>query len=410
MKTNILKMIEQAEVVWKPLGEVAEIYGGLTGKTKNDFENGNAKYITYKNIFGNIEVEPNNLETVKILDNERQHQVKHGDILFTGSSEIAEEAGISSSVTTRFDKPIYLNSFSFGVRFNQNIEIIPEFSKYLFRCHYMRNQIIKTASGVTRFNISKERFKKIVIPIPPLELQKEIVKRLDILTELEATLEAELTLRKKQYQYYRDFLLSENELAKVGFEWKSLGEVAAKISSGGTPKTGMDEYYNGDIPWLRTQEVNFGEIWDTGIKITEAGVKNSSAKWIPKNCVILAMYGATVGKVAINKIPMTTNQACANIQVDESILSYRYLFHYLSSKYEYIKSLGTGSQTNINAQIVKGLQIPIPPLDTQAKIVAILDTFDRLTSSITDGLPKEIELRRKQYEHYRELLLGFPMI
>ena len=392
------------------MGEIAFFYGGLTGKSKHDFENGNAKYITYKNIFSNLEIQPDNLEIqpdnlemVKISDNERQHQVKYGDILFTGSSEIPEEMAMSSAVTTKFDEPIYLNSLSFGIRFNDDIQITPEFAKYLFRSNIIRREIIRTANGVTRFNVSKERFKKIQIPIPPLSVQSQIVQILDTFTELTA----ELSMRQKQYQYYRDFLLSEHELAKVGFEWKSLGEVAAKISSSGTPKTGMDEYYNGDIPWLRTQEVNFGEIWDTGIKIAEAGVKNSSAKWIPKNCVILAMYGATVGKVAINKIPMTTNQACANIQVDESILSYRYLFHYLSSEYEYIKSLGTGSQTNINAQIVKGLQIPIPPLDTQAKIVAILDKFDHLTSSITDGLPKEIELRRKQYEHYRELLLGF---
>ena len=186
-----------------------------------------------------------------------------------------------------------------------------------------------------------------------------------------------------------------------------MGEVAKKISSGGTPKTGVDEYYNGDIPWLRTQEVNFGEIWDTGVKITEEGVKNSSAKWIPANCVIVAMYGATVGRVGINKIPLTTNQACANIELDENVLNYRYLFHYLSSRYEYIKSLGTGSQTNINAQIVKSLPIPIPPLSEQARIVAILDKFDTLTQSISDGLPREIELRQQQYAYYREMLLGF---
>ena len=100
----------------------------------------------------------------------------------------------------------------------------------------------------------------------------------------------------------------ERLLDGVAVEWKPLGEVSIKISSGGTPKTGVSEYYDGDIPWLRTQEVDFGEIWDTGVKITEAGLKNSSAKWIPKNCVILAMYGATVGKIGINRVAMTTNQ------------------------------------------------------------------------------------------------------
>ena len=185
-------------------------------------------------------------------------------------------------------------------------------------------------------------------------------------------------------------------------EWKTLGEVSKKISSGGTPSTGVAEYYDGDIPWLRTQEVDFREIWDTSVKITEAGVENSSAKWIPKNCVIIAMYGATVGKIGINKVPMTTNQACANINLDERVADYRYVFHFLTSQYEYIKSLGTGPQTNINAQIVKNLEVPIPfagdpekSLEIQAKIVRILDTFTELTT------------RKKQYSYYRNQLLSF---
>ena len=189
-------------------------------------------------------------------------------------------------------------------------------------------------------------------------------------------------------------------------EWVALGKVAEKISSGGTPKTGISEYYDGEIPWLRTQEVDFGEIWDTGVRITEEGVDNSSARWIPANCVIIAMYGATVGKIGINKIPMTTNQACANIQLNEDTLNFRYLFHLLCSKYEYIKSLGSGPQTNINAGIVKKLQIPIPcpenpekSLAIQAEIVRILDTFTELTAELT--------ARKKQYNYYRDQLLTF---
>ena len=186
-------------------------------------------------------------------------------------------------------------------------------------------------------------------------------------------------------------------------QWKTLGEVAIKISSGGTPNTGVSSYYDGNIPWLRTQEVGSGDIWDTGIKITESGLKNSSAKMIPENCVIVAMYGATVGKVGINKIPLCTNQACANIQLNEDVANYRYVYHFLLSQYEYIKSLGAGSQTNINAQIVKNLSIPIPPLPVQTEIVRILDTFTELTAELT----AELIARKKQYEYYREQLLSF---
>ena len=199
----------------------------------------------------------------------------------------------------------------------------------------------------------------------------------------------------------------EKLLDGVEVQWKALGEVAEKISSGGTPKTGVSEYYDGDIPWCRTQEVDFGEIWDTGVKITEIGLKNSSAKWLPENCVIVAMYGATVGKIGINKIPMATNQACANIQLDENIANYRYVFHCLYSQYEYIKSLGTGSQTNINAGIVRKLQIPLPPLDVQTEIVRILDTFTELTAELTAELTVELTVRKKQYNYYRDQLLTF---
>ena len=190
-------------------------------------------------------------------------------------------------------------------------------------------------------------------------------------------------------------------------EWRTIAEISNKVSSGGTPATSNNSYYeNGNIPWLRTQEVDFKEIWDTDIKITEEGLNNSSAKWIPENCVIIAMYGATVGKIAINKIPLTTNQACANIEVNSEIAHYRYVFHYLMSQYEYIKSLGSGSQTNINGQIVKKIKIPIPPLPVQTEIVKILDALTALTSELTS----ELILRQKQYEYYREKLLSFDSL
>ncbi|WP_448820095.1 restriction endonuclease subunit S [Cetobacterium sp.] len=194
-----------------------------------------------------------------------------------------------------------------------------------------------------------------------------------------------------------------DELCPDGVEYKKIKDISKKITSGGTPKTDINSYYGGDIPWLRTQEIDFGDILDTGIKITQQGLDNSSAKWIPKNCVIIAMYGATVGKVGINKIPMTTNQACCNIDVDTNQALYRYVFYFLWSKYEYIKSLGQGSQTNINAQIVKEIVIPIPPLPVQEEIVRILDTFTELTTE----LAAELTMRKQQYEYYRDSLLTF---
>ena len=187
----------------------------------------------------------------------------------------------------------------------------------------------------------------------------------------------------------------------------TLGEVCIATSTGGTPSTSRGDYYGGNIPWLRTQEVDWTDIVKTGVTITDEGMKNSSAKWIPENCVIVAMYGATAAKSAINKIPLTTNQACCNLEIDESKACYRFVFYWLCNKYEELKSLGQGSQSNINASIVRGFPIPVPSLSEQERIVDILDRFDALTTDIMSGLPAEIAARKKQYEYYRDKLLTF---
>ena len=212
----IEKLLNGAEVKWMPLGEVAEIYGGLTGKSKADFEDGNALFVSYKNIYDNYEIDVHNLARVNVSDDERQNKIEYGDILFTGSSETAEDVAFSSAVTSVLKEPVYLNSFSFGIRFNKGVEMMPEFCKHLFRGSVMRKQLKLTASGVTRFNVSKARFKRVLVPIPPLRLQEEIVRILDKFTTLEAELEAELDCRKRQYEYYRNQLLSFDMLTRGG--------------------------------------------------------------------------------------------------------------------------------------------------------------------------------------------------
>lgn len=248
---------------------------------------------------------------------------------------------------------------------------------------------------------------KYLVPIPPLPVQTEIVKILDALTALTSELTRELILRQKQYEYYREKLLSEEELGKVGFEWRNLGEICKKVSSGGTPLSTKDEYYNGNIPWLRTQEVQFNEIWDTEVKITQDGLNNSSAKWIPENCVIVAISGATAGRSAINKIALTTNQHCCNLQIAHEYANYQYVFHWVCKEYEKLKSLGQGARADLNSGIIKNYPIALPPLREQHRIVSILDKFETLTNSITEGLPLAIEQSQKRYEYYRELLLNF---
>ena len=155
------------------------------------------------------------------------------------------------------------------------------------------------------------------IPLPPLEIQSRIVEVLDKMATLTAELEAELEARKQQYEYYRNKLLIFSEIGgDKQVAWKKISEICTNICSGGTPPRDKSDYFIGNIPWLRTQEVNWTEIYDTELKISEEAVKNSSAKIIPSNCVIMAMYGATAAKACINKIELTTNQACCNLQID----------------------------------------------------------------------------------------------
>ena len=158
-----------------------------------------------------------------------------------------------------------------------------------------------------------------------------------------------------------------------------LGDVCIKIVSGGTPSTKHSEYYGGVIPWLRTQEVDFKPIFSTELSISEAGLENSSAKWIPANTVVVAMYGATAGRSAIAKIPLTTNQACCNLVVDDQAADYRFVYYALRLLYEELEGLAKGSaQTNLSLGIIKSFQIPLPPLPVQRRIADVLSAYDDL--------------------------------
>ncbi|QCO32353.1 restriction endonuclease subunit S [Leptospira interrogans] len=393
------QLLDGAKVEWKAVEEIFDLRNGYTpSKSISEYwKDGTIPWFRMEDIRANGQILNNALQKVAT------NALKGGKLFPANSIIVATSATIGEHalITVPYLSNQRFTNLILKTEYSDRFEI-----RFLFYYCFLLDDWCKNNTTMSSFaSVDMNGFKKIQIPIPPLPAQEEIVRILDAFTELTTELTTELSARKKQYNYYRDQLLSFEE-GEV--EWKTLGDVAKKISSGGTPQTGVWEFYDGDIPWLRTQEINFEEIWDTGIKITEAGLKNSSAKWIPANCVIVAMYGATVGKIGINKIPMTTNQACANIELDENIANYQYVFHFLSSQYKYIKSLGSGPQTNINAQIVKKIQIPIPPLAEQERIVTILDKFDALTNSISEGLPREIRLRQKQYEYYRELLLSFP--
>ena len=191
----------------------------------------------------------------------------------------------------------------------------------------------------------------------------------------------------------------------------TLKKISKHSSSGSTPKKGNSAYYEGGtIPWLRTQDVRFNEIYEATAFITELAVKETSAKWIPENCVIVAISGASAGRCAINKIPLTTNQHCLNIEIDPSMALYKYVFYCVCSQYEELVSRKEGARGDLNSSRILSLEIPLPSLAEQERIVGILDRFNALCNDISTGFPAEIEARQKQYEYYRDTLLNFKKL
>ncbi|WP_101929220.1 restriction endonuclease subunit S [Varibaculum cambriense] len=225
----------------------------------------------------------------------------------------------------------------------------------------------------------------------------------DSFTELEA--------RSKQYEYYRDSLLSlenlTNRLGKESVKLLPLNDVCAKISSGGTPKRNFPGYFGGSIPWIRSTDLNFKTIGAVEGSLTESGLDNSSAKLIPAGTVLVAMAGATVAKSGITTVEATTNQNCCALEADLKQVKPKFLFHLLCDDYEVLKNKAQGTQQFLNMTRIKQHEIPVPPLAEQERIVAILDKFDALVNDLSSGLPAEIAARRKQYEYYRDQLLTF---
>lgn len=282
-------------------------------------------------------------------------------------------------------------------------QIIPKYFYY----YLTTIKLEKMATNPTRPSLTQAILDKVKIPIPPLEIQEKIVQILDKFTDYVTELTSELTSRKKQYSFYRDKLLSFED-AVYQVEWKTIQDISVKIVTGVTPKKSCEDYYlKGTIPWLRTNEVKFNTITTTEKYVTEKAVEETGLKWILPNSIIIAISGATAGRVAMNSIPLTTNQHCCSISVDERIVNYKYLYYWLVNQNRQILSLKQGARGDINMSMIKSLKIPVPSLEIQSRIVQVLDNFDTVCNDLNIGLPKEIELRQKQYEYFREKLLTF---
>ncbi|MDY0343372.1 MAG: restriction endonuclease subunit S, partial [Lentimicrobium sp.] len=181
---------------------------------------------------------------------------------------------------------------------------------------------------------------------------------------------------------------------------KKLGEVCF-TTSGGTPSRGHKSYYEGEIPWVKSGELNRGLITDTEEKISEEAIKNSSAKIIPKGTLLIALYGATIGKLAFLGIDAATNQAVCGIYKNENINS-DFLYYYLFSKKPSLVKQGIGgAQPNISQGILKNLDLPIPPIPEQQLIVS---KIEELLSDLDNG-KQQLLTAQQQLKVYRQSLL-----
>lgn len=290
----------------------------------------------------------------------------------------------------------------------QRVYVLSDFDKGVnkaFLKYHIQNSLKpylhrQSQNGTYRYIVASV-LKNFLVPVPPLPVQEEIVRILDTFTELTAKLTAELTARKKQYEYYRSELLK-------GYPTVALKEVVKSHKTGATPKKGKSVYYeNATIPWIRTKDVRFNEIVSVDSYITEQAVRETGAKWIPKNCVIVAISGATAGRCAINKLAATTNQHCLNLEIDPSKALYKFVFYAVANAYEDLIAMKQGARGDLNSTLIMSLRIPLPSLEQQEDILRILGSLDSISSSLESGLPAEIAARQKQYEYYRDKLLDF---
>ena len=354
--SNIIELLDGVEVEWKRLWEVAEVGTG-SHNTQDAVDDG--IYTFYARGITPLKL--------NFYDFDETAIITAGDGV--GVGKVFHWAVGKYALHQRAYRIVPNNSVN---------------SRYIY--HYIISKfydyILKTSVNSSVTSMRKPMFLNFLIPIPPLHVQSEIVRILDNFTELTAELTAELRARKKQYTYYRDKLLTFED-GEV--EFKALGKVA-KIKNGKDWKN-LGE---GDIP-----------VYGSGgiMKYVDTSTYNKPSVLIPRK--------GSLGNLFYVDTPFWNVDTIFYTEIDDSQIVPKFFYYFLTTigLAEMNQAGGVPSQTQAALNTIK---VPIPTLEEQQKIVSTLDKFDILTNSISEGLPKEIELRQKQYEYYRDLLLTFP--
>ncbi|WP_434637066.1 restriction endonuclease subunit S [Sulfurimonas sp. NW7] len=373
----------------KKLGESFEFKNGLN-KAKEFFGHG-TPIVNYMDVFNNNGLHANDIiGKVEVNKDElKNYNVKKGDVFFTRTSETVDEIGITTVVIEDVKDTVF-SGFILRARAIDDIYAL-HYKKYCFSSQLIRNQIIATSSYTTRALTNGTSLSKVLIPIPPKQEQKAIATALSDVDELIASLEA-LVAKKKDIKTatMQQLLTGKKRLHGFSGEWeeKKLGEMS-EMSSGGTPSSKVQEYYNGKIRWVSISDMTKAGkyLYDTEKKITPKGLENSSAKVFPKNTLLLAMY-ASIGKccIAINEV--ATSQAILGITTKTKILKEYLYYYFLFNRTMLINQGQQGTQANLNKEMVQNITILLPSLEEQVEIVKVLSDMDQELETLKTRLEK----------------------
>ena len=352
----------------------------LTGKTAKDFDRGDATFIPYMNIFSNTFTNIFDLRSVNVGRDESQNAVAKGDVFFTISSEVPEEAGMSSVLLEEIDH-CYLNSFCALFRFDDRKSPNPVFLGYLLRSALARAHLSRGAQGATRYNITKATFRSLPLQLPSGPEQQKIADCLGFLDDLVAAEGGKLEALRQHKQGLMQQLFPRpgETVPRLRFpefidapHWRTstFGERCESFS-GSTPDTSNRAYYGGTIPFIRSAEIGKDE---TEIFLTEEGLVHSAAKMVKRGDLLVALYGANSGDTALARVDGAINQAIMCLRCHDSAA---YLYHYLTARKNWIiATYLQGGQGNLSGQIVLSVPLSVPHKDEQEKVADCLSTLD----------------------------------
>jgi type I restriction enzyme, S subunit len=403
-------LLDGKQVEWKNLGEVGELVRG-NGLPKSDFTDTGVPAIHYGEIYkyyGTFTT-----KTLSFVSPETASKLKKvdtGDVIITNTSENLEDVG--KSVVYLGKDPAVTGGHATIFKPSDSIE--GKFLAYFTQTSMFQKLKRKYAKGTKVIDISAKDLTKIILPIPPIDVQKEIVKILDAFSkhtaDLTALLNAELIARNKQYSYYREQLFN---FEKSEAEWKSLDEIGdfqrgkrfvkTDLISEGVPTIHYGEMYTHYGTWA-DETISF---------VSEELVKNKNLRVAEKGDVVIVAAGETIedigkGTAWLGDEGVIIHDACFSLR---SPLNPKYVAYFTRTKQfhdQIRRHISSGKISAINSNGLSKAIIPVPSKEEQERVVSILDKFDILTTSISENLPKEIELRQKQYESYRDALLTFP--